>query len=90
MDHTTLAAPKHIRENWLNLGSWCEVCQETDSQMPYKLKVIIAYGVGHMKGCNGNSILGTCKTYYAMFRSKSTGREKEIYEGDQGGKNVEK
>lgn len=58
--------------------------------MLYKLKVIIAYGIGHMKGCNGNSILGTCKTYHAMLRAKNTGREKEIYEEDRGGKNVGK
>lgn len=75
MDHITLAAPKHIRENRLNLASWREVCQETVSQMLYKLKVIIAYGIGHMKGCNGNGILGTCKTYHAMFRAKNTGGE---------------
>lgn len=58
--------------------------------MPCKLKVIIAYGIGHVKECNGNSILGTCKIYCAMFRAKNTGREKETYEVDQGGKYVGK
>lgn len=50
--------------------------------MPCKLKVIIVCGIGPMKGCNGSSILGTCKTYHAMFRAKNKGREKEISEVD--------
>ena len=45
--------------------------------MPCKLKVVIAYGLGYIKGCNGNSILGECKTYYTMFKAKTKGGERE-------------
>lgn len=60
--------------------------------MPGKLNMIIAYGIGHMEGCNGNSILGICKFFpsHTMFRAKTTGREKEIFEVDGRGKNVGK
>lgn len=45
--------------------------------MRCKLKVVIAYGIGHIKGCSGNIILGTCKTYYTMFRAKTKAGERE-------------
>lgn len=45
--------------------------------MPCKLKVVVAYGIGHIKACGRNSILGTCKIYCAMFRAKTKGGERE-------------